>query len=152
MAQMWFLRNETEIGYFLEHIARMRLGGQKPRVEFVDEKRSLDQNSMINALYGQIAAQKEDESVNDIRRHCKAYYGVPILLAENKKFAAMYEKGIMHHLTTEEKLEAMDILPVTRLFGKKQATRYIDEVIREYSKQGISLVNPNEAESYEGAA
>jgi hypothetical protein len=47
-------------------------------------------------------------------------------------------------LTYEEKLEAMDILPVTRLMTKEQGTAYIDAIIREYSRQGYSLVSPSE--------
>jgi len=70
------------------------------------------------------------------------------LLAYDEAFSAMYTKSIMQHLTTEEKLLAMDILPVTSRMKKPQATEYIETVIREFSKQGLSLINPSEAESY----
>jgi hypothetical protein len=145
---MWWLNDDYKIKCFLEKVTEMRVNGLQPRVSFVDPVRTLDQNGMIYAVYKQIAQQKEDESVIDIKRHCKAYYGIPILLAEDEAFAKMYRKGIMNNLTTEEKLEAMDILPVTSRFSKKQATEYIDIMIREYSKQGISLVNPAEVDSY----
>ena len=143
--QGWWLDTDHKIKCFLDKVTEMRANGLKPRAKLDTGNRTLDQNSMINALYGQIAEQKEDESANDIRRHCKAYYGIPILLAEDEKFASMYTKGIMKHLTTEEKLEAMDILPVTSRMDKAQGSRYIDEVIREYSKAGISLTHPSES-------
>lgn len=148
MSTYWHLRTDHEVEMFNKHVAELRLAGKPARVKFVDN-RTKDQNNMFYGLYRQIASQKEDESVVDIKRHCKAYYGVPILLAEDEAFAAMYEKGIMQHLTTEEKLLAMDILPVTRRMNKKQGSEYIDIIIREYSKQGVSLINPAEADSYE---
>jgi len=142
--QAWWLDTDYKIKCFLDKVSEMRVNGLKPRAKLDTGSRTLDQNAMINVLYGQIAAQKGDETVNDIRRHCKAFYGIPILLAEDSAFAAMYTKGIMAHLTTEEKLEAMDILPVTSRMNKSQGSRYIDEVIREYSKAGISLTHPSE--------
>jgi len=147
--QQYRLNSDTSVSYFNDEVATRRAAGKPPTVQFLREDRSLDQNAMINALYGQIAAQKEDESVVDVRRHCKAYFGIPILLAYDEAFSAMYTKSIMQHLTTEEKLLAMDILPVTSRMKKPQATEYIETVIREFSKQGLSLVNPNEIESYE---
>jgi len=144
MSQAWPLTSETEWDMFSRHRANLVLAGKRPKAQILDEARTLSQNDMINALYRQIAGQKDDETFNDIRRHCKAYYGIPILLEHDEAFAKMYLNGIMHHLTTEEKLEAMDILPVTSRMKKPQSTEYIETVIREYSKQGISLTLPGE--------
>ena len=108
------------------------------------KRRTLDQNAMIYALYQQIAEQKGDETIQEIRCECKAYCGVPILLAEDDAFSAMYRKSIMPHLNKLEKLKAMEILPVTSRMSKKQAMRYIDDVIRRYSQAGYSLVHPGE--------
>lgn len=142
--QKWDVTGDLQWENFGSLRTQMVLSGKRCIIQLVPEKRSLDQNSMIYALYQQIASQKEDESIVDIRRHCKAYFGVPILLAKDPEFAALYRKGIMPHLTPEEKLRAMDILPVTRRFSKEMATEYIDTIIREYSKQGISIVMPGE--------
>jgi len=129
---------------FIAFVSQQRLAGKCPVFEQVPEKRSLDQNSMIYALYEQIAQQAQDQSVIDIRRECKLRYGVPILRAGNEKFKALYDRCMKGVLTYEEKLEAMDILPVTSLMVKEQGTEYIDSVIREYSKQGYALVSPSE--------
>jgi hypothetical protein len=140
----WDLSTETVQENFLQFVAQMRLTGKRPVFELVKEKRSLDQNSMIYALYQQIAAQAGDQTVNDVRRECKLRYGVPILRVGNEKFKTMYDKAIRDSLTYEEKLEAMDILPVTRLMTKEQGTEFIDTVLREYSKNGYALAHPSE--------
>jgi len=147
--QMWWLRNESEMGYFQEHVARMRLAGQRPRVQFVDEKRSQSQNDMSWALYRQIAAQVDDQSVREIRAEVKLEVGVPILRANDEDFRDFYDAGLKH-LTYEQKLHCMekDYCPVTSLMGKKMFSDFIDDVIRRYSQRGLSLVSPAEAQSY----
>lgn len=136
-------------------VANARLAGKRPVFELVPEKRSLDQNAMFYALYQQIATQSGDQSINDVRRECKLRYGVPILRASDPEFKALYDKCIKDALTYEEKLQSMDILPVTRRMSKEQGTEYIDTILREYSNQGYSLISPYErdyAEISRGAA
>jgi len=140
----WDLSSESTVTNFLAHIGEMRLHGKRPIFQQVPEKRSLDQNSMFYALYQQIASQAGDQSVSDVRKECKLRYGVPILRVGNEKFKALYDRSIRGTLTYEEKLEAMEILPVTRLMTKEQGTEYIDTILREYSKQGFSLIHPSE--------
>ena len=144
MGQQWDLSTQEKFDNFQRFIDGMRLAGKRPKVEILGEKRTLSQNDLINALYGEIAKQVQDQSQIDIRRECKLRYGVPILRANNEKFRALYDNAIKHTLPYEAKLEAMDILPVTSLMNKAQGTEYIDSVIREYSKQGISIVMPGE--------
>jgi len=144
MGQRWALTQETQRRNFDEYVTNMVLAGKKPIVEFVNEKRSLDQNGMIQALYRQIAAQVDDESVIDVTRRCKLTYGVPLLRANDERFRAMYDKAIRKTLTYEEKIDAMDILPVTSRMDTPTATEYIDTVIREHSRQGLCLTHPSE--------
>lgn len=146
--QRWDLSSDTVVENFNAFITNMRLAGKRPLVEIVPEARSLDQNDMFYALYQQVAEQKDDESIRDVRRYCKLHFGVPILRASVPGFKSMYDKAIRDHLEYEEKLEAMDFLPVTRLMTKKQGTEYIDTIIREFSKQGYSLIHPSEAATY----
>jgi hypothetical protein len=143
----WDVSTESGMAFFQNAVGQMRLAGKRPKVQLVPEKRSIDQNSMFYALYQQIAVQAGDQSVNDVRRECKLRYGVPILRVSDAEFKALYDRCIKDSLTYEEKLEAMDILPVTRRMSKEQGTDYIDTILREYSKQGYSLINPNEQES-----
>jgi len=141
----WDLSNSTVLQNFIEYVGQMRLAGKRPLVQFVAPKRSLDQNALSHALYTQIAGQLEDQTVQEVRAECKLRHGIPILRAGNEKFRTMYDKSIRGTLDYEEKLAAMEFLPVTRLMDKAQFSEYLDTVIREYSKQGVSIVMPGES-------
>lgn len=144
-ANNWTL-TQASLPNFVEFVSHQFLAGRPAvKVKIVPEKRTTDQNSMIYALYGQIAAQCEDQSVIDIRRECKLNYGVPILRASDEVFREVYDNSIMHNLTYDQKLLAMDYMDVTSRMNKKQGTEFIDTVIREYSKRGISIVHPGES-------
>jgi hypothetical protein len=131
---------------FDNFITQMRLSGKRPVVQIVPQKRSLDQNSMFYALYQQVAEQKQDESIEDIRKHCKLHHGVPILRGEDYKFREFYDKSLKH-MDYEFKLDSMKFVPVTSRFSKDQGSRYIDEIIREYSQQGLCLIHPSEMQA-----
>ena len=142
-ARRWDLSTEALQGNFLAFVGLMRLSGKRPVVEFVPEKRSRSQNALAFALYQQIAGQTEDQSINDIRCHCKLTYGVPIRCASDPDFAEVW--GAIQQATThEQRLYLMLDQEVTRNFKKPQFTAYIDEIIREYSKQGYALAHPSE--------
>ena len=128
---------------FGDHVSMLRLAGNPPTVQFVDENRTLSQNDMSFALYQQIAAQVEDQSINDIRAECKLRIGIGLIRENDDKFRRFYDSGLKK-LTYEQKLEAMQFVPVTSLMGKRVFSKYIDEVIRTYSMQGISLTRPGE--------
>lgn len=102
------------------------------------EKRSLDQNALINVLYGDIARQIEGEGVVDIRRRCKLHFGVPILRANDAEFRKVYDSVVKPH-PYETKLQIMDYLPVTSIMKKPQATEYIDTIQREYAGKGVQF-------------
>lgn len=112
-------------------------------VQVVGPKRSLDQNAISHAIYAQVAAQLEDQTVQEVRAECKLRYGVPILRAGSEEFRAQYDKVIKPH-DYETKLAIMEWLPVTSLMDKAQFSEYLDTVIREYSKQGVSIIMPGE--------
>lgn len=147
-AQRFDLSSETAQSNFLQFVGQMRLAGKRPVFELVPEKRSLDQNDMIHALYQQIASQKQDETFREIRAHCKLHHGVPILRRDSEQFRVKYDRLVKPRFEYQEKLDLMDWFPVTSLMSKTQGTEYIDTLIREFSKQGVSLIHPSEAESY----
>lgn len=100
------------------------------------KKRSLSQNDLINAMYGDISKWLK-EPVIEVRRECKLRYGVPILRAYDDDFRKFYDTHIKKNLTYEEKLTAMDFLPVTSRMSVGQATEYIETVQREYAGRGV---------------
>ena len=131
---------------FNQRIGEIQATGKRPIVQILDEKRTLEQNDMFHALYQQLAAQIEDQSFKEIRQECKLRHGVPIMRRDDEKFRELYDRAIKSTLSYEEKLAAMEYLPVTSLMGKKQGSEYIDEIIRLYSKHGYSLIHPSEAD------
>lgn len=141
--QRWDLSTDTVVENFNAFVTNMRLAGKRPLVEIVPESRTVDQNAMFFALYAQVAAQKQDESVEEIRRYCKLHFGVPILRRDDPQFRDWYNKTLLHS-DYEIKKESMRYVPVTSDFSKKQGSEYIDEIIREYSQQGLCLTHPSE--------
>jgi hypothetical protein len=130
-------------GKMLAYVDQMRMSGRVPEIEVLeyDPHRSLDQNALINSLYPEIARQKSDETALDVRRRLKLTRGVPILRAENEAFRRFYNSGLLA-LTYEQKIEAMDFVPVTSIMTKKQGTQFIENVLAECSEQGINIQLP----------
>jgi hypothetical protein len=96
---------------------------------------------MIYGLYGDIARAMDDKSLVDVKCECKLHYGVPILRGADDKFCDWYDHS-MKPLPYELKLQLMLHMEVTSLFTKKQATEYIDTILREYGKQGVCIPGP----------
>lgn len=66
---------------------------------------------------------------------------MPILRRDDEQFRAFYDAHLKH-LTFEQKVQAMEYVPVTSDFGVKQMTEYLDTVQRECLQQGIRLTDP----------
>ena len=135
--------NEHQLNGLIESIRREWSTGKSVVLQFMDGQRSSNQNSMIYALYGDIARQSDDLSVNDVKTMCKLHYGVPILRAHDESFRLMWDSHFLGDLISyEKKIELMVYLDVTSKFTKKQATEYIETILREYSKRGLLLLDP----------
>lgn len=147
----WRLGNHKALADFFE-FASEQIKEKPIVVEITAEKRSLDQNAMIYAMYGEIAKQREDMTVRDVRHLCKLEIGVPILRAHDPDFCAFYDKGMKKTLNYEEKLEAMRFLPVTSLMNKKQGAEYITSMIRYWSQQGVYIQMPEDESRMREAA
>ena len=102
------------------------------------------QNTMMFALYGDIARQSEDKSVLDVRRECKLHYGIPILRGADPDFCTWYDKSLKG-LNYEDKLLLMSYMDVTSLFNVDQGTEYINTILQEYGKKGFALEDPRHA-------
>ena len=110
--------------------------------------RTISQNALMHKWFGEIAKQT-NESADQVKRECKFYQGCPILMAEDPLFVAFVEK--IAHLTTEEKIAAMDYVSVTSVMTTKQLSKMCDAVQRKYLGQGLRLTDP-ELRKYEGVA
>lgn len=102
-------------------------------------KRSLDQNAISHVWYNQISKQLREDTPEGVKCECKLIFGVPILRAEDEKFQRMYDKSFKSILSHEEKLEAMEYLPVTRLMNTAQMSRYLEDIQMHYAKRSVRL-------------
>lgn len=108
--------------------------------------RSLDQNAISHAWYEQIARELREDDALGVKRFCKLNYGVPILRAEDPEFRSLYDCAIKPHLTYEQKLKAMDYLPVTSLMTTTQLSAYLVAMQDAYVGK-VSLEFPPEDET-----
>jgi hypothetical protein len=142
MGQRWVVRDKFQRNALMEWIDKQLEMGNTPTFEIRQQERTLNQNAMINQLYGQIAAQCEDKSTLDVRRECKLHYGVGILKASDPDFCEWYDNAIKG-LDYEEKIFLMTYMDITSLFNKKQATEYIDTILAEYGRREFALADPH---------
>lgn len=109
-----------------------------------DELRSLNQNSIAHVWYEQVSKELSEDTATGVKRFCKLHYGVPILRADDEEFRGLYDRLIKLNLSYEEKLLAMDLLPVTSRFKVKQYSRYLGQVQDHYAGLSVLLEFPDE--------
>lgn len=108
--------------------------------------RSLSANALSHVWYSDIA-KVWHESAAYAKAFCKLHYGVAILRAECEDFRNLYDKAIKNNLSYPEKLEAMKILPVTRLMDKDQMCRYLNAMQLELARADMSVILTTPADS-----
>jgi hypothetical protein len=106
-----------------------------------EKKRSIDQNAIGHAWYQQIAAAMPQETALGWKCFCKLHFGVPILRSEDAEFRAAYDRSVKG-LLYEQKLAAMEILPVTSLMNTKQKSAYLEKVQTHFFNLGVPLEFP----------
>lgn len=109
--------------------------------------RSLTQNAISHVWYEQVAQTIDDDDARGVKRFCKLHFGVPILRAEDPEFRESYDGSLLRWLTYEQKLVAMDILPVTSRMTTRQLSKYMEDVQAHYAQRGIKLEFPKDSKS-----
>ena len=107
--------------------------------------RSLDQNAISHAWYEQVARELREDDARGVKRYCKLHFGVPILRAEDDEFREAYDASILRTLSYEQKLVAMDMLPVTSRMTTDQLSRYMKDMQDHYDgRVELKFPDPNE--------
>lgn len=106
--------------------------------------RSLDQNAISHAWYEQVAAELREDTALGVKRFAKLHFGVPILRAEDEEFRECYDATIKRTLSYEQKLQAMDFLPVTSRMKVKQLSAYLEAMQEHYADKGVWLQFPEQ--------
>ena len=136
----WTIRNAEQLANLIQFESQMPFPFDA-QVKPHNPDRSLDQNSMFYALYDQAGKQWDGEDKNTVRRYCKLHHGVPIALRDDEDLRGWYDKKL-RAWTYEEKLEAMEFLPVTSNFSVKQGSEYIDRIIHDFADKGFLMTDP----------
>lgn len=105
--------------------------------------RSVEQNAVMHGWFGQVARELREDDERGVKRFVKLHYGVPILRAEDEDFRAAYDT-VVKPLAYEQKLIAMDILPVTSVMTTIQLDKCMTDIQDHYAKRGVVLVYPKE--------
>jgi len=102
------------------------------------QKRSLDANALSWVWYQQIAQELGEDTPEEIHAECKLRLGVPILRAEDEDFRRIYDASIKN-MPYDEKICAMQYIPVTSLMTRDQMAQYLDDMQKTYAKRGVVL-------------
>lgn len=112
--------------------------------------RSLPQNAITHAWYGQIARELREDDELGWKCYCKLHHGVPILRAEDDEFRETYD-GAIKGLSYEQKLKVMRLLPVTSLMTKEQLSKYAELVRLDFACRGVMLEFPADQDARRAA-
>ena len=102
MSQRWTLNQSHQLDAFTRFVSDRIEKGEKTTVAFCGEGRSVEQNALFHALIRQVAKQKGDESIEEVKRYAKLHFGVPIM-REDDGFREKYDRLIKGRLNYEEK-------------------------------------------------
>lgn len=103
------------------------------------KKRTLDQSAQSFVWYSQLARELPEDNEQGWRRFCKLHFGIAILRAQDSEFRTLYDKCIRQSLSYEEKLKAMDVLPVTSRMNTELFNLYFTAMQDHFIKLGVSL-------------
>lgn len=106
--------------------------------------RSMSQNAIAHVWYGQLANELREEDALGWKCFCKLHFGVPILRAEEPDFLEVYDRTIKG-MGYEQKLEVMEIVPVTSIMTKPQLSKYLEAMQVHFISRGVRLVFPEVA-------
>lgn len=107
--------------------------------------RSLDQNAISHAWYGQLGRELREYTALEWKCYCKLHHGVPIMRFYDESFRTAYDSAIKG-LSYEQKLKVMRILPVTSLMTKAQLSEYLEQVQVDFrNNHKVFLEFPQEA-------
>lgn len=125
-----------------EFLGSLNVGGVF-RCKVDVDSRSLSQNAISHVWYNEVAKKEGEYTPGEVKNLCKYHIGLPILRGEDSKFSAICEQWI-DPLPYEEKIAAMEFLPVTSRMNKKQKAIYLEGMQDNYAGR-VHLVFPGGA-------
>ena len=139
------INSEIGLQTFIGQIRQLWHSRRYLEVKVTEGKaRSVEQNAVIHGWFAQVARELREDDARGVKRFCKLHFGVPILRAEDDEFREAYDRTIKAWLTYEQKLEAMDILPVTSRMTTTQLDRCMADIQAHFSGRGVVLEYPKD--------
>tara|TARA_R110002167_G_scaffold79690_1_gene219664 strand:- start:66 stop:569 length:504 start_codon:yes stop_codon:yes gene_type:complete len=118
-----------------------------------DQLRSVEQNRLQYQWYRDLEKQG-DQTAQEYRAYSKAFFGIPILLAEDEEFRDSYNQTVKP-LSYEIKMALMlepIALPITSRMNTDQMSRYLNAMSKHFSTQGFRLTSKDDYMTYREAS
>jgi len=114
-------------------------------VTICGRNRTTEQNALLHKWFSEIATQKGDETMLDIKAHCNLTYGRPIKVRDDAEWNAVFGY-LFDQLNYDKKIKAVRVLdvPFTRNMSVPQLSEYMDTMGRDYRQQGFNLTAPED--------
>ena len=108
-----------------------------------ESERSLAQNALAFKWYSELDAQIANS--DNQRNFCKWTYGFPVLLAREEVEPGIHRMWeILTTVPYEDRINAMEMVEVTRLFTTKEFTEYLRSIERYAADMGYQLSHPED--------
>ena len=140
----WIIRNDFHKQSVAAFISTIPVDPVKPytvKVEPLSENRRASQNRLSHMWYSEVSKQGGEYTAGQVKCKAKLKFGVPILIAEDSKFAEFWTKLQSLKLSKEEQEEAMEFIPVTSIMSVKQMSQYLSDFQRVMG-QKYQLTDP----------
>lgn len=110
------------------------------------KKRTLQQNSISHVWYSKIYKEEREYLPDGVKRLCKYHFGLPILRAEDEHMNDVCCR-IIDPLSYEDRILAMEYLPVTSLMDTQQLSMYLEQMQQHYAGR-VRLEFPKDYDRY----
>lgn len=106
--------------------------------------RTIPQNSLLHMWFGEIAKQRGDVTLDDVKGECHRRWGLMIRM-RNPQFAFIWNStGAKMDYEKQCKLLASGVLSVSSGMEDKELREYLNEVSRHFRGEGFRLTEPEE--------
>ena len=144
-SKTFYINNDLDRSKAMTVISKLSLEGENHysmKISTDNESRS-DKQNRLSFMWYQILGSLTGHGKKHERATCKLHYGIPILRRDDAEFNVFYKQALIN-LTYEQKLQAMEYLPVTSLMSVKQFAEYLNTVDQESATKGHILPHPED--------
>ncbi len=137
------IRTQAELNRAISDLAKLDL--KKPKVITVKDfspDRKESQNKLAFLWFNELGKLTGHGNVYE-RRRLKLCFGVPVLRNRVDEFERFW-MATLDDRPYDIQLEAMDIVPVTRLFTTKEFAGFLTEIDMESADNGCPLPHPED--------